>query len=190
MSQGAGGERLNRDSRVLKCPRVAEPVDNGTRVVSTAVSMEESTLRFQDVFGAGPAHGREVGGDNAALGRMTRLKRFHHAAEVFTQTGGLAGGNRECAHRLTGVEPSQTGAGRRAAKNAARTGGMKAVLVVPGRDRLRDLALHFKTQLVSQKQVFPALPLYFSGGECGRKHAHSALHQRAIDAILAYSKLR
>src|SRR5260370_17147128 len=106
MSQGAGGERLNRDSRVLKCPRVDEPVDNGTRVVSTAVSMEESTLRFQDVFGAGPAHGREVGGDNAALGRMTRLKRFHHAAEVFTQTAGLTPANPESPHPLPAPQPS------------------------------------------------------------------------------------
>src|SRR5260370_21013402 len=112
MSQGAGGERLNRDSRVLKCPRVDEPVDNGTRVVSTAVSLEESTLRFQDVFGAGPAHGREVAGDNAALGRMTRLKRFHHAAEGFTQTGGLTRGHPQFAHPLTGVEPPPTCAGR------------------------------------------------------------------------------
>src|SRR5713226_6071164 len=86
-----GGKGLDGNSRCLERPGIAESIDNGGRVVSAAVSMEEAALAFQDLFGAGPAQGSEVGRNHTALARMARLKRLHHGAEVFAQTGGMAG---------------------------------------------------------------------------------------------------
>src|SRR3979490_989812 len=104
MRQGAAGEGFNRDSRVLERPRFAEGINNRTRVVSTAVGVEEAALRFENLWRARPSKRGKIGRDHSALGCVTGLEWFHHGAKVFPQAGSMAGGNRQSAHSLFDIE--------------------------------------------------------------------------------------
>src|SRR6266404_4990256 len=108
--QGATGEGLDRDSRVLERPRFAETVNNRARVVSTAVGMEEAALCLQNLFRAGPSERRKIGCDYATLRGMTGLEGFHHRAEIFAQAGGMTGGNRQSTDSLLYIKSFKAGA--------------------------------------------------------------------------------
>src|SRR6267142_2300385 len=159
--QGATGEGLDRDSRVLERPRFAEAVNNRTRIVSTAVGVEEAALGFQNLFRAGPPQGSKVGSNYATLRGMTSLEGLHHGAEVFAQAGSMAGGNRQSADCLLYIKSFEAGASCCAPEDAAGSGGMKAVLIMPGGNRLSDLALHFHAQLIGEQQIPATLALQF-----------------------------
>src|SRR5258708_30561329 len=131
MGERAGGVGLDGDPRGSEGPRMPEFVQQRIRIVTASVGMKKSVLGFQNAFGAVPAECREVAGNHACLGGVTRMKWFHQGAEILRQARGLAGGDREGLANELGVVAAQLGAGRHAAKCPAYAGRMKAVFVIP-----------------------------------------------------------
>ena len=105
MSQRPGREGLDRNSGILEGPRLAQLIDDRRGIVGSAISVKEASLRFQNLLGAGPAEGGQIGGYHPALSRMTGLKRLHHGAEVLAQARSLAGSDRKCAGRVSHIQP-------------------------------------------------------------------------------------
>src|ERR1700724_2726989 len=148
MSQGTGGKWLNRDSWILECPRLAQSIDNGGRIIRTTVGMKEPPLCFQNLFRCRPANRGEVRCNHPGLGGMARLKWLHHCAEVLTQAGGVAGGDAKCPRRVHYLQPFELGAGGSSAEDSASAGGMKAIFEVARRNCLRALSLQLHSGLV------------------------------------------
>jgi len=184
MSQRAGGEGLDGDSRAQECPGLAQSIDNRGRIVGTAVGMEKTALRFQNLFRCGPANRSEVGCNHARFRSMARLKRFRHCAKVFTQPGRMARGNSECPRGSYYVQPFslvQAAAPRRLRK--CRWSGIH-LRSGAARSLPRSCILP-RPRVVGDQQIPSAL--HFDLGcrqSCG-KHADRGVDEQPIHTVFA-----
>src|SRR5258708_356116 len=172
MSQRTRGEWLDGDSRILECPGLAHAIDNRRRIVRAAVSVEETALRFQDLFRRRPADCREGCGDDGGFGGGPRLKWLYHRAEVFGKGGGMAGGNPESAGRLDCIQPFKLGAGGGCAESAARPRGMKTILIVAGGESPPPLFFPLSSPLVGGGGIPPPPSSALSPPPSGREHTN------------------
>jgi len=67
---------------------------------------------------------------------------------------------------------------------------VKAVLIVPRRNRLGNLAFHFDSYLICRQQVFTAHPSHLCDSKRGWKDAHGGVNQQTIYAVLRNGQLR
>src|SRR5437879_4499283 len=162
-------------------------IENRRGIVGSTISMKEAPLRLQNLFRARPAERSQIDGDHSALGCMTRLKRFHHGAEIFAQSSSLAGGNRECARGVNSIQTLEPRACGGPPKDTTGTGGMRSVFIVAGRDRFRYLAFHFPTKLVSQEESFATLSAHLTQHQGSPPHAHRGLHHNTTTHVFSHN---
>ena len=91
---------------------------------------------------------------------------------------------------FVGVQPAQFCAGGGAAEGADGSGGVEAVVVVPGRDGLGDLAFDFDAHVIGREQVLPGAASRFAERERRRKHGDGGMREQSVDAIFGDGELR
>jgi len=79
----------------IRAPGTIHANRDGGRIEAASRRMEEAARRLQNLFARRPPNRRKIRGDDSGFGRMARLERLRHGAEVFPQTSRLAGGNAE-----------------------------------------------------------------------------------------------
>ncbi len=190
MRQRARRMRLDGNAGIGEGPRRAELAEDGILVVAAARSGEETARRLEDARRGCPAVGGKLGGSDAAFRRTPGMEGFRHRAEVFTQAGGLAAGDRQRPQRGVHVETHQPSAGGGRSERPAGGGRMEAGLVVARRDRLGDLALDFNAQMIGQHEILARGFEQFRHRECRRQGRSRRMRQQTIDAVLGDGELR
>src|SRR5713226_2825123 len=99
--------------------------------------MEETPVRFQDLFRRCPTQGYKLGRGYPAFRRVTGLKRLGHCAKVFPESARLARDKAQHIEYFGLFESQQLCARDRRTKRSASARRMKAVLIVPRRNCFR-----------------------------------------------------
>src|SRR5437763_1510219 len=107
MRQRSAWMRLNRDTRKIERPRLAETIANHLGTVAAAGRAEETALGFQSIRRSGKAERRKLGRDNTAFSRSAGMKRLGHRAEIFAQSRSLRRADAQCAARRFAIETEQ-----------------------------------------------------------------------------------
>src|SRR6266516_1781969 len=153
MGERSRWERLDGDSGRAESPRIAELVLNRVEIITAARGMEKAARRFQYLVGGGPAELRQIGGDNARLCCTPGMKRLGHGAEILTQAGRFPAGDSQRKESVVEVEAMQLGDCCGSPECAARSRAVKTLVIMARRDRLGDLALHFRPDVIGKQQV-------------------------------------
>src|SRR5579863_5516795 len=122
--------RLDRNARRSKRPRFSEAAHDRIRIESAAFRLKKSQRRFQNINGGCPSERRQVGCDRPIFRGVPRLKRLGHGTEIVAEAAALGGPNAEGIDRLLHIQAAKSGACRGAAKRAARSSGMKSLVVM------------------------------------------------------------
>ena len=152
MRKRSGREWLNGNTRGNERPGLAELIHDGRGIEPSALRLEESTRRFENLVRGRPSQPCKVRGDDAALGGASRMQRLGHCAKILPQASGFAGPDSERGQYARPIESINLRRGRRGAKRPNGSGAMKSVFVMPRGDCFRDLALHFNPDVVSEQE--------------------------------------
>ena len=167
-----------------------EAADNRIGIETAAFGLKKSERRFQDIVGGCPSERREVNRQRPVFGCMPRLERLGHGTEIISEASAFGSDHAESILCLQWIQASQLGAGRGAAKRSASAGGMKALIVMTGRNGLGNLAFNFHADVVGQHQIFSRSPSQLTDCECWREHSHRGVREKAVNAVLRRGQLR
>ena len=170
-------------------PRPAQLRDEGVGVVGPRRRPEETARRFQDLVAGCPANGDKIHGHDAGLGRATGVECLGRRPEVLPQAGGRTAGNSQHAGDSCRVERPDLRGRSGGAERSHGSGGVKAVLIVPGCHRLGDLALHFHADVIRQHQVAPGPAAGLGQGQGRREGRGARVRQQPVLAIAAHGEL-
>ena len=192
MAEHAARIRLDRDAGPDDRVRVAELADDAVGVEAAAVAedLEEAPRRIERVLAAGEAlaassaattpfcAARPTCSGLVIVPKLTRMPEAELAAIASA-----------CAVWL-GVEAQQLrGRGHRA-ERADGAGGVEALLVVVGMDRLGDLALDLEAGQEGFEELPPVTPLPLADRQRRGQRRHRRMRQQPEDAVGARRQLR
>src|SRR2546423_2105689 len=159
MRERPAGMRLDRDTGEGEGPWIAELAVDHAGAIAPTRGPKKSPVGLQSVRRCSKTERRHLGGDYAAFGGASRMKRLGHGAEVFAQSGGLRGAQAQCAARGFAIEAEQLRGACGGADRATGRGAVKAVLIVARQDRPGHLAFDPDPDLIPGNQLTGALPI-------------------------------
>src|SRR5437660_1529139 len=108
--------RLDRNARRDERPGFSEAANDCVGIETAAFRLKEAERRFENVIRGRPSERREVDGQGAIFGGMSRLEGLGHGAEIISEAAALGCYNAEGIGSLQWIQAAQLRAGRGAAE--------------------------------------------------------------------------